>query len=241
MILWTGKSKFNGKNIGLIMTGLSRKSKNPKTGEVVQGWIIPKENPVKQLNNRKNHPVCNNCPLIKRGCYVNISWAVMAVWQAWRKNKYPVGNVNNLKGKIVRLGAYGEPSALPATLINKITKVSKGVLAYTHQWMQPWAYPYKRYCMASVETKELKDRANSKGWKTFRIGKSLEDKLPDEILCPASKEYKEKTNKSINCSQCMLCQGNNSRTPKNIFIVAHGGKAKLPSILKYLDEVNNDI
>lgn len=89
---------------------------------------------------------------------------------------------------------------------------------YTHQWKRAAAY-LARFCMASTHTKEEVNEANNKGFRSFRTAKSIDDMLPNEILCPASKEAGHKTT----CDRCQLCDGSRGEDDKrkNIFIVMH--------------------
>ena len=77
--------------------------------------------------------------------------------------------------------------------------------------------------MASVHTEEQKNRANRIGCRTFRVLSAGDKPLPDEIICPATKEGGAKTT----CIKCMLCNGNKSTDifvdkRKNIAAYAHG-------------------
>ena len=90
---------------------------------------------------------------------------------------------------------------------------------YTHNWMYATAQHLKNKCMASCHTHDDVAKAAALGWRSFRTSSDINDKLPNEILCPASKEAGRRTT----CSQCKLCDG--KRGPddkrKNIFIVMH--------------------
>ena len=70
--------------------------------------------------------------------------------------------------------------------------------------------------MASCESIESKNQANSLGWRTFRVMRKDESLQPDEILCPASEEAGKRTT----CENCQLCSGNTIKA-KNVAIYAH--------------------
>jgi hypothetical protein len=107
------------------------------------------------------------------------------------------------KDRIVRLGAYGDPAAVPVSVWEKICGVAEGWTGYTHQWRRKSAQSYKKFCMASVETARQMRRAKSMGWKTFRVRIKGEAVLPGEFVCPASEEAgKRKT-----CETCLACHG----------------------------------
>lgn len=232
MLIWRGLSPFTKEKICAVISGINRPSKNKKTGEMVQLSILPE----KDLKFDKNKSVCGGCPLAANGCYVNIGQPVFAKFKTISKLKKQTMStvLKTLKGKKIRFCDYGDPTCLPIDFVKKLVKVSAGWTGYSHFFSTKKNQPYSKYLMASVESKELKEKANALGWKTFRIVKSVDDLLPDEIMCPATPFYKEKTGKDINCFQCQLCRGNSSPTPKNITIIGHGSSAKLHNLLKVI-------
>jgi len=90
---------------------------------------------------------------------------------------------------------------------------------YTHNWRSAAAQYLKATCMASCHTPEDVEEATQLGWRSFRTSRSIEDKLPNEILCPASKEAGYRAT-CAKCSLCSGCKGPNDKR-KNIFIVMH--------------------
>jgi len=77
----------------VIATGLSRESKNTKTGDMVQLWILTKaENPVAAVKSGNDAIVCGACPLrgdhgAGRACYVKVFQAPLAIWKAYQVQK----------------------------------------------------------------------------------------------------------------------------------------------------------
>ncbi len=238
MLIWRGKSKFTGESISFAVTGYNNKSKNPKTGAMLQGFLTP----TKHLDFSGNDSVCGDCPLSRNGCYVNRGFSVYQVFKRWVKNKraivHPEVWREKLTGIGIRFGADGDPSLLPIPLIKSLIKTCKIWTGYTSQHAKGWAQPYQKYFMASVRSLAEKNEANARGWKTYRIIRKIEELDPSEIICPASEYYKKKTGKTITCLQCKLCCGTSSRTTKDIAIIMHGGKGKLGQIKKYLNIVN---
>lgn len=63
MILWEGKSPFDGAPIVLIATGYARPSKNTKTGALLQTWILRQDvAPHDAVASGADASVCGDCP-----------------------------------------------------------------------------------------------------------------------------------------------------------------------------------
>ncbi len=232
MILQRGVSRFDGKEFVVVASNLDWKSKNKKTGPMVQLTILATEEVPHNWNSSlqdksTEHTVCGDCPLSRGGCYVNLHASITSIWKKFKAGTYPALELAKLAGKAIRFGAWGEPSLIELPLMSKIASVAKNWTGYTHQWSKDWAQGYKAFLMASVESVESKSQANAKGWRTFRIVKSESAILPDEVLCPAT------TNRKIpvQCVTCGLCKGNSIRA-KNVAVVAHGGIGALKAFKK---------
>jgi hypothetical protein len=123
----------------------------------------------------------------------------------------------NIRGKFVRFGAYGEPVLLGHDTVKGIANLAANFTGYTHQWHIPKYEWSKDYFMASVESEPLMDKANNKGFRTFRVRTKSAALLPArEAICPASKEGGRK----VTCVNCALCKGASSKA-KNIVIIKH--------------------
>jgi hypothetical protein len=70
-------------------------------------------------------------------------------------------------GRGIRLGAYGDPAAVPARIWEAATARAAFWTGYTHQWRicDPI---FARWCMASCETKVEREEARALGYRTFR-------------------------------------------------------------------------
>jgi len=237
MILYNGPSRIDGQPIVAIATGYDRPSKNSKTGEMVQVWILARDiSPVSAVMEGKDASICGNCrhrgPLGQRTCYVNIGKAPTNVWKSFQK-----GNYQDLtafeptkrqyyeelqmfgQGHRIRLGAYGDPAAVPSDVWHNLTMLAGGWTGYTHYWkLRP---SLKNLLMASVDTEQEHGLAKSMGWRTFRVKPIHSPQtLPNEIVCPASEEAGYRTV----CASCLLCNGNKNDGRKDISILAHGVK-----------------
>ena len=217
--IYNGPSQINGADIKAIITGTKTKSLNVKTGDMAQLWMFSADvKPTEAAKTGADSAVCGECPhrplLAKtnnvKECYVNLGQAPNGIFKA----KYDAG-VPTVK-KPLRLGAYGEPTALPFELVQDAVNNSQGHTGYTHQWKEPEFQQFKTLLMASVDSIEEQIEAQGMGWRTFRVRKAADALMPGEIQCPASKWGGMKTN----CAKCLLCSGT-SLDAKNVSEVEH--------------------
>lgn len=215
----------------MILGIVTLRSANVKTGDMAQLWILRKSvPPVEAVQTGKDVSICGSCPLrgdpgfSRRACYVEVGRAPQVVWHAWKRGIYPkltpAETRQALLGRALRLGAYGEPTALPDRVLARLAHSAGRWTGYTHRW-QEVGEPYRRILMASVESELEAEEAQSRGWRTFRIRREGEDNLPStEVVCPASPEAGSETT----CSRCTLCSGSGRRA-KSVSIQAHGSGA----------------
>jgi hypothetical protein len=228
-IAYEGTSAINGKPIKAIVTGTEDASKNPKTGDMEQLWILTANvKPSEALKTGEDEAICGRCPhrplLVKQlkadkaqglrldettqeKCYVRVGNAPNAIYKATYPTKSATRKVP------MRLGAYGEPTALPFEVVEGL--VNGKHTGYTHQW-RTTDPRFKAILMASADSESEAREAQAMGWRTFRVRKAHEPLLENEIACPASKEAGYKTQ----CAACGLCAGA-GRKAKNIAIIEH--------------------
>lgn len=229
--IWEGPSAFDGEPILVIASG---RTSNRKIGAMVQIWILRADlDPIAAAKVGKDFSVCGDCRhrgvLIdgvnkQRACYVELMWGPRGVHKAWEKalRMSPEDFAVHVRGKQVRIGAYGDPAAVPAAVWAPMIETCAGWTAYTHQWRTaPDAF--KAWCMASVDSVGEQISATELGWRTFRVRRDhlIDPVRPGEVICPASKEGHYKTT----CEKCSLCRGN-ARPAKSITIVTHGSRAQ---------------
>ena len=216
--IYNGPSQLNGNAIKSVITGTKTKSANVKTGDMAQMWImVAEERPTDAAKTGADSAVCGECPhrplLAKINgvapCYVNLGQAPNGVY----KSEYPDA-MPTIK-KPLRLGAYGEPTALPFELVRDAVNNADGHTGYTHQW-RTCDPRFKTLLMASVDSIEEQIEAQAQGWRTFRVRKETDALMDGEIQCPASKWGGFKTN----CAKCGLCAGT-SRDAKSVSEVEH--------------------
>ncbi len=177
MILWEGSSLLDGSPIVAIATSGSG---NAKTGPMIQTWILRADvDPLRASQLGVDAAVCGDCPHKRSAggsCYVTLHQAPLSVWRAYKRGSYAgdsaVRKVTRAlaDGASVRLGAYGDPAAVPADVWSALVAQSKtGHTGYTHQWRKAIAGPLRNLCMASCDTDTDVRDAVARGWRYFRV------------------------------------------------------------------------
>ena len=231
-VIYAGPSKIDRKPIIGVVTGLNGGSRNPKTGKMSQLWILRSDiNPVEAVKRGEDYSICGTCSHRGTGnadriCYVNLM-GPNSIFETYREGKYPAIDPRELsrlpKRLPMRLGAYGEPAALPVPILRAIAKNVPRWTGYTHLWKR--CHPsYRRWLMASVDNEQEQSQAQSEGWRTFRVREHGQPVLSGEIDCPAS----EKQGHRLQCTDCYACNGcgpNNTSQRVSITIEVHGKSA----------------
>lgn len=235
-ILWEGKSAIDGAPIMLVATGIAQNSTNRKTGALVQTWILRRDvSPIAAIHTGQDESICGDCPhrgTIEtqpdgttrnrgRSCYVAVFQAPGNIWKTAKRGKYARMKGDKgaeiLRGLDIRLGAYGDPAAIPFHVWARLLKHANPRTGYTHQWRNADSR-FASLCMASADSALEAMEARGMGYRTFRIGSQAESLVKGaESHCPASKEMGAR----VNCAACRLCGGNAVKA-KSIFILAHG-------------------
>ena len=224
--LWRGASVIDGAPISYVAT---LRSSNRKTDNMIQTCILRQDmSPVDAVKDGSDESICGGCihraqDGKHRSCYVNVGQAPRAIWKSWCAGKYTQVDPDDFgeyysTHRSVRLGAYGDPAAVPLDVTDAFMKHDwPSHTGYTHQWKwcdRGWA----RHVMASVDTLDQKEEANSMGYRTFRVGGPDDVPVDDEIICLAD------TIEHMTCLRCGLCCGYRENA-KNIFIKVHGSGA----------------
>jgi hypothetical protein len=238
-ILHEGPSLLDGAPIVAIAT---MESANPKTGNMVQTWILRADvSPTDAVRSGADASVCGNCaqrPALGGACYVRVTHAPTQVWRKYKRGgyaplAYPVDCDDRARNKLseigagrrIRLGAYGDPAAVPAHIWETLVRDATGHTGYTHQWMSDAIGEGQRrritaLCMASADSETEADMARSIGLRTFRMRSSHEPLRPQEFVCPASEE----AGKRRTCSECGACNGSAKPSAASVVIIVHGIK-----------------
>lgn len=225
LVIYDGPSMINGAPIVAIVT---RGSSNIKTGEMDQLWILAADvDPITARREGLDVGICGGCVHAGRmvdnrrvevTCYVRVHQAPRAVFDGWMRGIYPAAaSMADIRrageGRVLRLGAYGDPAAIPAPIVRALVSRASGWTGYTHQWRsERIAGALRDVLMASCDTPADVERARRMGWSTFTVvpnGASLPDGLE---LCANSRT-------GVTCKECLACDGRGGR---HIGVYAHG-------------------
>lgn len=167
--------------------------------------------------------ICGDCPLTAgRGCYVRHDRGPLAAWRRYIAGEYRPFNPRAFTGIFTRLGEYGDPAFIPLRTLDAIVKHSAGHTGYTHAFgYRP--REYSRHLMASVSTAAGAARAQSLGYRYFRVRPPDDAIAAREMQCPASAEAGHR----LTCTQCGACNGAARGGRRvNVSIVAHGSRRR---------------
>ena len=214
-----GKNIPQVKSFGNISLVITTDSKNVKTGDMLQTWIIRNDmKPTEACRTGKDRAICGDCPHRNNSCYVNIGQAPQSIFYAMERGSYNDKTVNTADS-LIRCGAYGDPAFISLDTWSDILKDSRNNTGYTHQW-RDCDSRYSNFLMASCDNESDYYAAKRMGYRTFRVRHENDPLLPGEINCLAD------TNDSIQCKDCLLCNGNRSAGKPDISIPVHGSRKK---------------
>ena len=241
-ILWKGPSRIDGKPIVVIGT---ESSDNRKTGNMAQIFILRADvSPTDAIASGADESICGDCKhrgewrTVKAGpnkgkrkrartCYVNVGHSPLAIYRAFRRGSIPTTVDRRAwgRGKIIRIGAYGDGAAVPLYVWLEIVAEAIAWTGYTHQW-RPGAVgeSMAHLFMASADSIEETNLARSLGWRTFRVAMNASEngKLERESVCPSEL--------GVQCIDCRACDGTARNVRGSIMIPAHGGTAVMANI-----------
>jgi hypothetical protein len=223
-IAYRGPSTITGEPIVGIVTYESR---NAKTGNIAQLYILPEDiSPHDEVYAPGESRICGYCPMRgvcgkDRGCYVSLFRGPRAIWNAYRRGTYDDRPHRDYAG--IRLGAYGDPAAIPYPLVAKLI-TGRRWTGYTHQWRY-CDQRFKQICMASVSPSDGLVEAVANDWRCFIVlpkGTDIRSiTLPFTKIrhCFADKHGDK-------CLNCMACNGTLGGNTVSFWIHAHGPGAK---------------
>ena len=220
-ILYNGPSVLDGEPIVVIAT---LKTNNPKTGDMVQTWILRADmSPTEAIAKKADGSICGSCPhrhALGGACYVNPWQAPLAVYKAFQRGSYALldqSNAHKLDGRRVRLGAYGDPAAVPYQIWAGLLMITGAKwTGYTHQAShRNFDSRIAGLCMVSADTPKQARQYQNDGFRTFRVKTNEGAMLPDEVYCPADQ--------GAQCSTCGLCNGR-ANNGDSVAINIHGAR-----------------
>lgn len=222
-VIYRGPSLLNGDPIVVVAI---TKSSNIKTGNMVQTYILADNGkaPHASAMALEDEAICGACPH-RRGkggaCYVNLAQGPSQVMKSLIKGSYPASiesAASASAGRMVRLGTYGDPAAVPADVWHALLALAAGHTGYTHQWKQGKAGHVMDLCMASADSEADRTIAKAMGYRTFRVRSEQEPIRQGEFACPASKEAGMKKT----CATCGACNGGVNSRKADPAIIVHG-------------------
>ena len=223
-IAYEGPSLIDGAQIAVIVTGVVRPSQNIKTGPMLQVWVLRQDvHPNEAVKTGQDESICGQCPLrgtgdgTLRSCYVRVDTGPSAVWRKYTSGGYSSPDPEQwgdwLKGRDVRLGAYGEPTAAPASVSYRLIEHARTWTGYTHRWAElsqaGKGEVWRNILMASVESDMQAQHAQRLGWRPFLALPDGQDTPEHAFLCPA-----ERDDNPLLCMTCGACAGTKFGTRK---------------------------
>jgi hypothetical protein len=147
-IIYRGPSLYDDAPIVVVATFTKS---NSKTGGVVQTYILRDDiDPRDASKGGQDVSICGSCPhrgevnddparKIAKGrtCYVNLGQGVLITWLALQRGVYPDAQDAASRaaigaGRVVRVGTYGDPAAVPQEIWTDLLRDATSWTAYTH-------------------------------------------------------------------------------------------------------------
>jgi hypothetical protein len=198
-------------------------SDNSKTGDMVQTYILRQDmSPTDAHRAGLDTAICGGCIHRSKAsggagtCYVTKMF-INGIWRQYRDGKCEPLDLKRVRRKPIRLGAYGDPAAVPITVWRPLLAASGiGWTGYTHQW-RTCDPAYRELCMASCDNDDDQRDADAAGWRVYRVHAIGTPKPAGTIPCPSPR---------IKCSDCLKCSGTGANRRGHVSIPAHGTSAK---------------
>ena len=171
---------------------------------------------------------------IERACYVIVSQAPTIIYKAYQRGLYreatPDEAAQYVRGRALRIGAYGDSAALPLGVVEPISDAADTVTNYTHSgcYTRSRAKQLAQFTMLSADNLKQAKRYWKTGARTFRVSSDWElvdgvrrvnDIAPDESQCPKT------ISKRVTCETCGVCDGLKRGIKNSIVAPSHGNGA----------------
>jgi len=229
MVIWEGPSLLTGEPLVVLATFSSG---NSKTGPMTQTHILRADmSPLDAITAGADQATCGDCvhgATRGRSCYVHSiirrRWGSQRTWESWAAGSAKPFNIQRFVGSALRIGTYGDPAAVPASLWFRLVAAAgpAGHTGYTHQW-RTCDRSLRHLLMASCDTDDDVRAATAAGWNTFQVHPVGTPRPAGSKPCPASEEM----NRRLTCEQCLRCGGTSTgRRGNHVAIMAHGNGAR---------------
>ena len=242
-VVWSGRSRLDeGAPIAVLLTWTSS---NVGTGPMAQTWILRTDiHPIDAIRSGADRAVCPeacglrvSAPRRASGdplCYAaggRTAIGLGGMYDRLKADRYPHlaprEAARRLSGLPLRIAAYGDPAAPPASVHAELMRWTSGHTGYTHAPMM--AHGLRGLVMASAESAEDASRYQAYGWRTYGVLAVNAEGQPEAMpaggfRCPKSAEAGYR----LTCSQCLVCDGTAAgRSAKNVWIADHSPGAML--------------
>ena len=171
---------------------------------------------------------------IERACYVIVSQAPTIIYKSYKRALYreatPVEAAQYVRGRALRIGAYGDSASLPLGIVEPLADVADTVTNYTHSGCYDMirAKQLAQFTMLSADNLEQAERYWQAGARTFRVSSDWElvdgvrrvnDIADGEGQCPKT------ISKRVTCVTCGICDGLKRGIKSSIVAPSHGNGA----------------
>lgn len=229
---------------------------NTGTGDMAQTWILRADSisPLEAIRTGQDTGNCpESCTLRPRHsdekgraqCYAASGRTAFSLQQMYRAavdGRYPTLTVEDAALRIanrrLRIGAYGDPAAVPISVWAGLIRYTRGHTGYTHAIEK--APLLGTIVMVSADSAEQALRAQARGYRTYRVRHVDSDGNPEpllagEVVCPKSEEGGHRST----CGDCLLCDGTGGRSPRSIAIIDHSTSARSRTVKRRLPLVSS--
>ena len=218
-----------------IMTGLQHRSQNKKTDDLIQTFVLPTDShPIEARKTNNHNHFCGDCIHVANDtCYVDWGKAPSQVWGCYKRGNYarfdPYIHGQYLRGRMMRCGSAGEPTAVPIDVWDNLLQSSRirSHTGYTHRW-RICDQDYRHLFLASCDTPEDTVEAMDMGWRFFFAGPIpwvTEVNKNGSLLCESQVST---------CADCSNPCNPQSKVTRGVTIPVHGTPYKVKRYYKVL-------
>lgn len=250
IVLYQGPSMLDGAPIVCILTGVTNKSGNGKTGDLVQSWILRADvAPLDAVETGQDSSVCGNCPhrklertevrytgrgrnrravlvtVRRRTCYVNLGKGVSGIYKCFLRGGYLQFNDPRAAPYLQRLAGRD----LRMGSYGEPTAVPVEVWQLLVMLMRPpvrtgYTHQWRRFPAfrewCMASCDSPADVAEARA-----LGWRAFHVIPLDAPAPAGHVHCPSDPSGtvhVSCADCGQCNGSGGRFARNVYIRAHG-------------------